>query len=71
MSFRARLTLSVAAAVALAVVLASAATYVLVRNQLRGTVDDGLRERAAEIEQEPLDRVFFSSPFSSVYVQPH
>lgn len=69
MSFRARLTLSVAAAVALAVVLASAATYVLVRNQLRGTVDDGLRERAAEIAQEPLDRVFFSSPFSSVYVQ--
>jgi two-component system sensor histidine kinase MprB len=68
-SFRARLTLSAAAAVALAIVLASAATYILVRNQLRSTVDDGLRERASEISHERLDQIFFSSPFASVYVQ--
>jgi len=69
LSFRVRLTLSAAAAVALAIVLASAATYVVVRNQLRGAVDGGLRERAGEIQREPLDRVFFTSPFSNVYVQ--
>jgi two-component system, OmpR family, sensor histidine kinase MprB len=48
-SFRARLTLVAAAAVALAVVLASAIIYVVVRDQLRGQVDDALRARAFEI----------------------
>jgi two-component system sensor histidine kinase MprB len=66
-SFRARLTLAAAAAVALAVVLSSAVVYVVVRDQLRGTVDDGLRDRAAEISQEPVDRVFFTSPFANLY----
>ena len=47
MSFRARLTLAVALAVAVAVVVASAITFVLVRNELRGQVDDALRERAS------------------------
>jgi two-component system sensor histidine kinase MprB len=54
MSFRARLALVAAAAVALAVVLASVVVYVLVRNQLRGTVDAALRDRAAEISRFPL-----------------
>jgi two-component system sensor histidine kinase MprB len=54
MSFRARLALVATAAVALAVVLASAAVYVVVRNQLRGTVDDALKGRAAEISRFPL-----------------
>jgi two-component system sensor histidine kinase MprB len=54
MSFRARLALVAAAAVALAVVLASVVVYVVVRNQLRGTVDAALRDRAAEISRTPL-----------------
>jgi two-component system sensor histidine kinase MprB len=54
MSFRARLALVATAAVALAVVLASAAVYVVVRDQLRGTVDDALKNRAAEISRFPL-----------------
>src|ERR671913_580305 len=47
MSYRVRLTLAVALAVAVAVVVASAITFVLVRNELRGQVDDALRERAS------------------------
>jgi two-component system, OmpR family, sensor histidine kinase MprB len=54
MSFRARLALVAAAAVALAVVLASVVVYVVVRNQLRGTVDEALRDRAAEVARAPL-----------------
>ena len=49
MSFRARLTLAAAAAVAVAVVGASAATYGLVRSELRGQVDETLRERARDL----------------------
>ena len=54
MSFRARLAVAAAAAVALAVVLASVTVYVVVRNQLRGTLDTALRDRAAQIQNEPL-----------------
>jgi two-component system, OmpR family, sensor histidine kinase MprB len=54
MSFRARLTLVAAGAVALAVVLASVVVYVVVRNDLRGTVDDALADRASEISRHPL-----------------
>jgi two-component system sensor histidine kinase MprB len=53
-SFRARLTLVAAAAVALVVVLASAVVYIVVRNQLRGTVDSALRDRAADVSHEPI-----------------
>jgi two-component system sensor histidine kinase MprB len=53
-SFRARLAVAAAAAVALAVVLASVAVYLVVRNQLRGTLDSALRERAAEVQHQPL-----------------
>jgi two-component system, OmpR family, sensor histidine kinase MprB len=53
-SFRARLALVAASAVALAVLLASAVVYVVVRDELRGTVDDALRDRAAEISRFPL-----------------
>ncbi len=73
MSFRVRLTLVAAAAVALAVIAASAVVYVVVRDQLRGTVDSGLRERATEIAGMPPDRVFFAPPArfggASGYVQ--
>jgi two-component system sensor histidine kinase MprB len=49
MSFRARLTLIAAIAVAAAVALASAAVYVVVRGELRSQLDDALRDRAAGI----------------------
>ncbi len=54
MSFRARLAIAAATAVALAVLLASATVYLVVRNQLRGTVDNALRERAAEVQHAPI-----------------
>jgi two-component system sensor histidine kinase MprB len=44
-----RLTLAVALAVAVAVAGASALTYVLVRNELRGEVDEALRERVQTV----------------------
>ncbi len=46
MSFRRRITLVSAAAVAIAVVLASALTYLLAAHQLRGQVDAQLRSRS-------------------------
>jgi two-component system, OmpR family, sensor histidine kinase MprB len=49
LSFRARLTLVAAAAVALAVVAASFVVFLVVRTQLRGQVDTALRNRADEI----------------------
>jgi two-component system, OmpR family, sensor histidine kinase MprB len=48
-SFRARLTLVAAAAVALAVVLASIVVWVVVRNQLYREVDNRLKTRAVEL----------------------
>ena len=54
MTFRTRLALVATAAVALAVVAASAAVYLVVRNQLRGTVDNALRDRAVEVSRAPL-----------------
>jgi two-component system, OmpR family, sensor histidine kinase MprB len=59
-SFRARLTLVAAAAVALAVVIASLVVYFAVRQQLRGSVDDALRARRVEISNEPPERIFFA-----------
>jgi two-component system, OmpR family, sensor histidine kinase MprB len=63
-SFRARLTLSAAAAVAFAVVLGSAIVFVVVRDELRDTVDDALLQRAAQITHAPggaIRRAFFES----------
>ena len=57
MSFRVRLTLVAAAAVAFAVVLASAVVFVVVRDQLRAEVDEALRDRAAAISRGPLEAV--------------
>jgi two-component system, OmpR family, sensor histidine kinase MprB len=54
MSFRARLTLVAAAAVALAVVLSSAVVYVVVRDQLRDEVDAALEARAVQIQEAPF-----------------
>ncbi len=55
MSFRTRLTLVAAVAVAVAVAGASALTYLIVRGELRGQVDDGLQARAVEISHIPLE----------------
>ncbi len=49
MSFRRRIALLAAAAVAVAVVLASALTYLLVAHQLRGQVDTQLRDRSYNV----------------------
>ena len=54
MSYRRRLVLLAAFAVALAVALASVVTYVSVRAQLRDSVDDGLRALAARVATQPL-----------------
>jgi len=62
LSFRARLTISAAAAVALAVVLAAPLVYVIVRGELRRPIDDGLRQSAVQIARLPPDdigRAFF------------
>jgi two-component system sensor histidine kinase MprB len=59
-SFRRRLTLACAAAVALAVVASAALTYALVRDQLRGQIDSSLRQAAQMAEAMPAapgDRV--------------
>jgi two-component system sensor histidine kinase MprB len=53
MSFRARLAFVAAAAVALAIVAASFVVYFVVKDQLRGTVDDSLRGMARKLSHEP------------------
>ena len=54
MSFRARIAVGSAAAVALAVVVASILVYLIAREQLRAPVDAALRDRAAEISVQQL-----------------
>jgi two-component system sensor histidine kinase MprB len=54
MSYRRRLMLLAAFAVSLAVVLASVVTYVSVRTQLRGSVDEGLRALADRVATAPV-----------------
>ncbi|MGZ4736574.1 MAG: sensor histidine kinase [Acidimicrobiia bacterium] len=49
MSLRMRLTLAAAAAVAIAVLLAAGYSYISVRDQLRGQVDERLKEQAVRI----------------------
>jgi two-component system sensor histidine kinase MprB len=50
LSFRQRLVLLSAAAVAVAVIVASGVVYLVVRNQLRGQVDDQLRNLVADVK---------------------
>ena len=54
LSFRARIAISAAVAVALSVVAASVLLYLVAREQLRAPVDDQLRSRASEISHQPL-----------------
>jgi two-component system sensor histidine kinase MprB len=63
MSFRARLALVAAAAVALAVLTSSFVIYFVVRDQLRATVDDSLKTTAANLRQTPFhDFEHFGTP---------
>jgi two-component system, OmpR family, sensor histidine kinase MprB len=49
MTFRKRLTLFSAAGIALVLVVGSAATYAIVRSQLRSQIDESLREQSAAV----------------------
>jgi two-component system sensor histidine kinase MprB len=52
-TFRTRLALASAVAVAAAIVAASLVSYGLVRSQLRGSIDDALRARARQVQVPP------------------
>jgi two-component system sensor histidine kinase MprB len=69
MSFRTRLTLVAAAAVAFTILLAAPLVYVVVRNQLRAEVDESLSERAGQVVRNPLAAI--PPPFGgpSGYIQ--
>ena len=60
MSFRARIALVSAAAVALAVIIASLVVYFVVRGQLVSSLDHSLKDRATDVMKEPPDRIFFA-----------
>jgi len=62
MSIRARLALGAAAAVAIAIVLASVVVYFLVRNELRAQVDRSLQSEAHQIAQFPLSYSTYAYP---------
>jgi two-component system sensor histidine kinase MprB len=49
LSFRQRLTLFTAAGIAVVLVVGSAATYLVVRSQLRGQIDESLRRQSAAV----------------------
>ena len=67
MSFRARLALVAAAAVALAIIAASFVVYFVVRDQLRSTVDSSLRTTAGQLATTPIhDFNHFSAPSSEL-----
>jgi len=66
MSFRARIAIAAAAAVALAVVLASILVFFVVRDQLRGQIDEALEARADQIAHIPLTE--FESPSGQWYL---
>jgi two-component system sensor histidine kinase MprB len=53
LSFRARLALGSAAAVAVAIVVASIAVYFIVRSELRSEIDNSLRSQAVQIPNLP------------------
>ena len=63
MSFRARLALVAAAAVALAILTASFVIYFVVREQLLATIDDSLETTAAQLRTTPVhDFAHFGTP---------
>ncbi len=67
MSLRVRMALASAAAVAAAVVVASLATFVLIRGELRDGIDRSLRDHAARIAAD----VRAGRPLDSSWLRPH
>ena len=63
MSFRTRIALAAAAAVLLVVGVALPVTYVLVRSELYGPIDDALQQRAKDIQSIPPEVVARSFNF--------
>jgi two-component system, OmpR family, sensor histidine kinase MprB len=57
MSFRARLALVAAAAVAFAIISASFVIYFIVKDELRSPIDDSLRQSAQLIQHSPPDQL--------------
>jgi two-component system, OmpR family, sensor histidine kinase MprB len=68
-SFRARLTLAAAGAVAVAVVLASVLVYVLVSDRLHSELDASLRDRAARLTHSEHDQGIFDRVPSAILGQ--
>jgi two-component system sensor histidine kinase MprB len=66
LSFRTRIALASAVGVALAVVLASAAVYVVARGQLREPVDEALDRRATQLILDPITT--FRTPGGDLHV---
>ncbi len=62
MSLRKRLTIIAAASVAIAILLALAISYMVVRSQLRGQVDDSLRAQAQAVETFGLNSLHAQVP---------
>jgi two-component system sensor histidine kinase MprB len=69
-SFRARIAISAAAAVALTVIAASILLYLVARDQLRAPVDEALEARAAEISLQPIGIVPGQGGDAYLAVQP-
>ena len=67
MSFRARLALVAAAAVALAVVTASGVVYFVVKNQLYSSIDASLRDSMEHIQNGPVFRIGVGPPQPGVF----
>jgi two-component system sensor histidine kinase MprB len=67
MSFRARLALVAAAAVALAVVVASGVVYLVVKDELYSSVDASLRKSMADIQRRPPFRIAQGPPQPGVF----
>src|SRR5215813_12375480 len=66
MSFRARIALASAGAVALAVVLASGVVYIVARGQIRAPIDQTLDQRADQIAHLPLESM--TSPTGETFL---
>ena len=70
MSFRARIAIAAAGAVALAVVLASVLVFFVVKGELRGQIDETLEQRATEISLIPLAEIPSRSGESFLGIRP-
>jgi two-component system, OmpR family, sensor histidine kinase MprB len=69
-SFRARIAIGAASAVALAAVLGSVLVYFVVRSELRAPIDDALEQRAQEIFRIPLAEIPSESGESFLGIRP-